>query len=115
MDAHGANSINSSIPEFESLFKERSALRADDASAVLVEGALHNGLRLRLNATQMRLIHKALRVQLVYVLRAGRTRREPTAVRRHLEPSDWGAVADGGRRKADDALAGELRRRDIAW
>src|SRR5438128_1281722 len=75
---------------------------------------LDDGLRLTLNATQMRLIDEAFGVQLVDILGAGRPRRKPATRGLDLEPTNRRTVARRRRGKILDALSGKLRRRNIA-
>jgi len=65
--------------------------------------------RLREDALQVLFAVEALRVQLVDILRAGGSRREPAVRGDHLEAADGGAVARRVHEHLLNGIAGELR------
>src|SRR5439155_6769515 len=67
----------------------------------------HDGFRLVDDALQVRLVAEAFRVDLVDVLRAGRTGREPAVLRDDLEAADVGAVSWRLRQLRRDLLPSE--------
>ena len=71
-------------------------------------------LRFLLNAPQVLAPAEAFCVKLVDLFCARGPRREPAALRRHLEAADRVPVAGRGGQHAGDGLAGELGRRDLA-
>src|SRR5262249_54883290 len=72
------------------------------------QGIAHDRLRRLEDAPQMILSLKALRIDLVDVFRPGRTSREPTALRNHLQTANAGAVARRLGEDALDSLPGQL-------
>src|SRR6516164_7814012 len=69
--------------------------------------------RLHQDELQVLLAAEALRVQLVDILSAGRSRREPAMRRDHLEAANRGTVARRVHEHLLDGIAGELRCMDI--
>src|SRR6476659_9949994 len=72
----------------------------------------HNFLSFLHDCGQMTLILKALCIDLVDVLGAGRPGREPAIIRHDLQPADRGAVTWSGGQFARDRVAGESLNRD---
>src|SRR4029077_2475964 len=74
-----------------------------------VQSVIHNSLSLAQNRVQMPLILETLRVDLVNVLRAGRSRGKPAATGDNLQATDRSVVAGSTCQLGDDGLAGQAR------
>src|SRR5271170_4630140 len=74
----------------------------------LLEDSRDQFLRLGLNAMQVIGAAKALRINLVNLFGARRTRREPSALRDDLDAADRRVVSGRNRQRLDDFLAREL-------
>src|ERR1044072_5643873 len=79
---------------------------------------VHDALCFLQDAAQMICSAEALRINLVNVLRAGRTRCKPSVLRHHLQPADGSAVPgrvseDGLNFFAGQVCGSDLRRREL--
>src|SRR6476619_1944908 len=77
------------------------------------KGAVDDGLRLGHDIGQVRRAAKALRVNLVHVLRSRRSCREPSAPRHDLETADRFIVRRRARQPRLDRLAGKAGRAHV--
>src|SRR5207253_592704 len=73
------------------------------------ERSIYDRLSLAHDRVEMRLVLEALRVDLVDVLGARRSRRKPAGARDDLQPADRRGVARGAGELGRDRLAGQLR------
>src|SRR2546425_12530670 len=70
---------------------------------------VHDSLCLAYDGLQMLLVAETLRVNLVNVFRAGRTRREPSTRRHDFQAADGGVVAGSARQLGGDRITGKVR------